>query len=163
MTSDSLKMNAKDLKALTTEMEAYNVQNNYKRNPVNDNLGKDEFLKLLTTQMSHQDPLSPMDNKDMIAQLAQFSSVEQMVETNKTLSMMNKATSEQASYGMLGRDVNFVDENGNMLSGYVGSIIQSEGGLMLSVKTESGASTTVNPSDVLMIHAAKKDLTSDSE
>ncbi len=41
-------------------------------------LGKDSFLKLMMTQLQHQDPLSPMDNKDFIAQMAQFSSVEQM-------------------------------------------------------------------------------------
>lgn len=41
-------------------------------------LGQDAFLKLMMTQLSHQDPLSPMDNQEMIAQMAQFSSVEQM-------------------------------------------------------------------------------------
>lgn len=154
MNIESLKLSPKELKALTTEMEAFNVQNNYKRNPMKDNLGKDEFLKLLTTQMTHQDPLSPMDNKDMIAQLAQFSSVEQMLETNKTLTEMSKVTSNQSSYGMLGYDVNYMDENGNMHAGYVSSIIQGEGGLMLSVKTANGGTATVDPSDVVMVHAA---------
>lgn len=44
----------------------------------NQDLGQDAFLKLMMTQLSHQDPLSPMDNQAMIAQMAQFSSVEQM-------------------------------------------------------------------------------------
>ena len=41
----------------------------------NSNLGQDEFLKLMTTQLQNQDPFAPMDNGDFIAQMAQFSSV----------------------------------------------------------------------------------------
>jgi flagellar basal-body rod modification protein FlgD len=48
-------------------------------------LGKDEFLKMLVAQMQNQDPLSPMDGQQMAAQLAQFSSVEQLVAMNAKL------------------------------------------------------------------------------
>jgi flagellar basal-body rod modification protein FlgD len=48
-------------------------------------MGKDEFLKLLVAQMRHQDPLNPMDGQQMAAQLAQFSSVEQLVSVNDRL------------------------------------------------------------------------------
>jgi len=48
-------------------------------------MGKDEFLKLLVAQMRHQDPLDPMDGQQMAAQLAQFSSVEQLVTANDRL------------------------------------------------------------------------------
>lgn len=49
-------------------------------------LGKDDFLKLLVSQLKNQDPLNPMDGKDMAAQLAQFSSVEQLQQLNTTIS-----------------------------------------------------------------------------
>jgi flagellar basal-body rod modification protein FlgD len=51
-------------------------------------LGKDEFLKLLTNQLQHQDPTQPMDNTAFVAQLAQFSSLEQMSNVNDTLTKM---------------------------------------------------------------------------
>ncbi|MDP7040286.1 MAG: DUF2271 domain-containing protein [Myxococcota bacterium] len=54
----------------------------------NESLGKDEFLKLLVAQIGHQDPLNPMDDKEFIAQLAQFSSLEQQIASNKNLEML---------------------------------------------------------------------------
>lgn len=48
-------------------------------------MGRDEFLKLLVSQLKNQDPLNPMDGKDMAAQLAQFSTVEQLIAMNKTM------------------------------------------------------------------------------
>jgi flagellar basal-body rod modification protein FlgD len=53
-----------------------------------DTLGKDEFLKLLTAQLQQQDPTQPMDNTEFVAQLAQFSSLEQMSNANDTLTKL---------------------------------------------------------------------------
>lgn len=51
----------------------------------NSALGKDAFLKLLITQLQNQDPTNPMDDRDFIAQMAQFSSLEQMQNMTKTM------------------------------------------------------------------------------
>ncbi len=65
--------------------------------PMNSNgMGRDEFLKLLVAQMKHQDPLNPMDGKDMVAQLAQFSSVEQLIALNKSAESQQAAQAEMA-------------------------------------------------------------------
>ena len=51
-----------------------------------DPLSRDAFLSLLVTQLQHQDPTQPMDNSQFIAQLATFSSLEQLQQVNTTLS-----------------------------------------------------------------------------
>lgn len=55
-------------------------------------LGQDEFLKLLVTQLQHQDPLSPLENQDFIAQTAQFTQLEQL---SKLVSLMEKSVGLQ--------------------------------------------------------------------
>lgn len=50
-----------------------------------DSLGQGDFLKLLTVQMQQQDPFDPVDNKEMLAQMAQFSSLAGVSETNAML------------------------------------------------------------------------------
>jgi flagellar basal-body rod modification protein FlgD len=75
-------------------------------------LGKDDFLKLLTVQLEHQDPLSPMENQDLIGQLAQFSSLEQLENINANLqSSMNldliltQVLNNTAAAGLIGKTV----------------------------------------------------------
>lgn len=54
----------------------------------NQILGKDDFLKLLITQLSNQDPLQPVDDREFIAQMAQFSTLEQMQNINANMDVM---------------------------------------------------------------------------
>lgn len=58
---------------------------------------KDEFLKLFMAQLQNQDPLSPQNGADMVAQLAQFSSVEQQTQTNQQLADLATAQAAQSS------------------------------------------------------------------
>lgn len=51
-------------------------------------LGKDQFINILMTQLQNQDPMNPLEDKDFIAQMAQFSSLEQMTNMNTTLTKL---------------------------------------------------------------------------
>jgi flagellar basal-body rod modification protein FlgD len=57
---------------------------------IQKDMGKEDFLQLLVTQLRYQDPMSPEDPKDFVAQLAQFSSLEQQINTNKSLQDMGE-------------------------------------------------------------------------
>ena len=86
-------------------------------NRMNDSLDKDAFLQLLVTQMQYQDPLDPQDNSEYVAQLAQFSSLEQMTNVYKSVSEVSQLVSNidtsvlvgQLS-SMIGKDIAWTQE-----------------------------------------------------
>lgn len=79
-------------------------------------LGKDDFLTLLVTQLSHQDPMNPMEDTQFTAELAQFSSLEQLTEISAGVDTLNKGTERQdmlTAVSFIGKDV---VANGNTFS-----------------------------------------------
>ena len=77
----------------------------------NDALGKDAFLKLLVAELSNQDPLNPMEDREFISQMATFSSLEQMQNMNKTLTSMSDANKFNAVQ-YIGKAVAFTSGDG---------------------------------------------------
>src|SRR3954453_22255382 len=82
-------------------------------------LGKDDFLKLMVAQMKNQDPMNPSDDKDNIAQMAQFSSLEQI--TNLATATQKLADSMQMTQtlGLIGHAVTYTGTDGTAVSGTV--------------------------------------------
>jgi len=89
------------------------------------NLGKDDFLKLLITQLSHQDPTQPVTDQAFIAQMAQFSSLEQMQNIATGISKMG----ERQAYGMVGKFVIGKDfATGDVVSGVAKALFYDNAG-----------------------------------
>jgi len=99
----------------------------------NKELGKDEFLKLLVTQLQYQDPFNPMKNEDFIAQLAQFNSLEQMINLNSTLEKQANWQLLAYASSLIGRNVTASDDGGKELSGIVSKVELEEGEIKLTV------------------------------
>ena len=81
-------------------------------------LGKDDFLKLLLAQLSNQDPTSPMENTQFIAQMAQFSSLEQMTNMSTEFTKLANMLNSSEAVNVIGKTVD-IDVAGQLVSGVV--------------------------------------------
>ena len=70
-----------------------------------ESLDREDFLKILITQLTHQDPTQPMEDKDFIAQMAQFSALEQMINMNDDMNRVSGLIAKSHALGLLGRKV----------------------------------------------------------
>ena len=103
----------------------------------NTDISLQDFLKVLMTQLTYQDPLKPMDNEQFMAQIAQFTALgqTQQVNTNVQTLVGNQAAAQ--SVGLLGKTVNFTTSSGPR-SGSVTGIDMSGSSPLLTV-TPPGA------------------------
>jgi flagellar basal-body rod modification protein FlgD len=92
----------------------------------NGSLGKDQFLKLFVAQLQHQDPMNPMNDNEFMAQMASFSTLEQV--TN-----MAAANERSATIGLIGRTVTYTDQNNVTHTGTVEKVTTKDGKPLLTV------------------------------
>ena len=123
---DTSQMTAQEQAAVNSVLEKANT-------PAGGYLGKDEFLNLLVTQLSYQDPLNPMDSTESIAQLAQFSALEQMQNVGDQIESLRQASGLTDAMLLQGQTVEAVDANGAFYSGTVDSAVWSQNGLVLTI------------------------------
>ncbi|WP_333652365.1 flagellar hook assembly protein FlgD [Dissulfurispira sp.] len=118
---------------------------------VKKELGKDDFLNLLIAQLKNQDPLNPMKDQEFIAQLATFSSLEQVSNMNKNLEEFLKQQSYQnatVASTMIGKEITSIEGE----KGVVASVKIEDSGVYLSVNGKNIAFNDIkeikNPSTV---------------
>jgi flagellar basal-body rod modification protein FlgD len=113
ITTSPVVSNVKDLMTPSTKPVA-------SPNP-NGELGKDAFLKLLVAQLKYQDPSSPVDSSQFMAQTAAFTQVEKLDAMAKDSSANLALQQGLAASALVGRSVSYVDENGITQRGVVSS------------------------------------------
>ncbi|MET0263074.1 MAG: flagellar hook capping FlgD N-terminal domain-containing protein [Rariglobus sp.] len=106
-------------------------------------LGQGDFLKLLTVQLQQQDPMKPMDDTQSIAQMAQFSSLQQMTALQQGMESMRLDSQLSSAGSLLGRQVTLTDAKGVEVTGIVSSVEQTASGPKLSIDGKSYAYSTL--------------------
>ena len=106
----STVIGARDLTELSRSVDLFNKTLN-PRSAVKQGLDKDDFLKILITQLTHQDPTEPMKDTEFVAQMAQFSTLEQMSNMNTEMAKVFNLISRSQAVAMLGRRVEITEGN----------------------------------------------------
>ncbi|WP_140637064.1 flagellar hook assembly protein FlgD [Methylibium rhizosphaerae] len=100
-------------------------------------LNLQDFMRILTSQLNNQDPMKPMDNTEFMAQLAQFTALEQSRQLNTKLDALLSVQSANQSIGLIGRNVDVQLESGPV-SGQITQLDLSSGEPRLSLRLASG-------------------------
>jgi flagellar basal-body rod modification protein FlgD len=104
-------------------------------------LGLQDFMKILLTQLTYQDPLKPMDNQQFMSQIAQFTTLEQSQQLNEKIDRLLAIQSATQSIGLIGKTVD-VNGQAGPFSGVVTALSLSTGDPQLTVRTSDGGFVT---------------------
>ncbi|HHV64785.1 MAG TPA: flagellar biosynthesis protein FlgD [Peptococcaceae bacterium] len=122
----------------------------------NQELGKDEFLKLLIAQLRNQDPMNPMQDTEFIAQMAQFSALEQTIKMYNSLEAMRTSMNMLLNQSLLtqgaaliGKEAVGIDNTGQEVFGRINSIKLSDSFLQVMI-----GDTLVNLENIIEIKEA---------
>jgi flagellar basal-body rod modification protein FlgD len=107
-------------------------------------LSEQDFLNLLVTQMTSQDPMNPMTNQDMLSQMVQFSTLQGNTSMQSTLSGMQSGQAFSEANSMIGKQVNLLmDSKGDTTQGVVSGVDLSSGTPQIIVNGQSYGITQV--------------------
>ena len=160
---------ANSLNTITVDGITYDAEQYAKEHvttKLNDELGKDAFLQLLVAQMKYQDPLDPQDNSEYIAELANFSALEQMTNVNSNLESLattinNIDTSVLVGQlsSMIGKGVNWTTTTTTQADdGTISSNTNTYSGVIQGVSLSSGSPTVIANSNGVNYRVAISDI-----
>jgi flagellar basal-body rod modification protein FlgD len=118
--------------------------------PRNAGIGQEDFLRILLTQLRFQDPLKPLDNQQFVAQLAQFSALENSRQSNEKFDALLQMNSTTQAIGLIGKKVEVRGVSGAG-TGSVTAITFSTGEPRLTVRTTDATLVDVRLGDVSLI------------
>jgi flagellar basal-body rod modification protein FlgD len=121
-------LSAQELAATKIEVDSFNKSIKAAKKS-SGSLDQNDFLKILITQLQHQDPTSPVEDKDFIAQMAQFSSLEQITNMNAGFQKMSGLLSSSEAAQVLGKTVEINDGQGTV-RGVVDKVMRGESPLV---------------------------------
>jgi flagellar basal-body rod modification protein FlgD len=107
----------------------------------NSTINQEDFIKLFLSELNYQDPLEPVDNKEFLAQMAQFANIEQTRQTSENIQNLVLLNSTEQSVGLLGRNVQAATESG-VYAGKVMAVNFQSDGALLTIKTSDGSVLT---------------------
>ena len=122
--TEAFRLSADEQSRVNQFVHDFNNKLNPGRKP-QQNLGKDDFLKLLITQLSYQDPTSPMEDKEFIAQMAQFSTLEQMTSMAADFAKLTAMITGSEASSALGKNVELADGE-RVVQGTVKAVTRGE-------------------------------------
>jgi flagellar basal-body rod modification protein FlgD len=128
-TNLNFRLSAEDQNKVNQLAHDFNAALNPGRK-VQQNLGKDDFLKILITQLSYQDPTAPMEDKEFIAQMAQFSTLEQMTGMAANFNKLTAMLTGTEASAALGKSVEITDGD-RVTQGVVKAITRGDNPMVL--------------------------------
>lgn len=114
-------------------------------------IDQEGFIKLFLSQLQFQDPLEPVDNREFLAQLAQFSNLEQSRQLSLNTEGLLSMTSASQALTLLNRAVEVAQAQGSMVSGTVKAIQFTSSGPELTVETSGGALTGIRLPQISLV------------
>jgi len=105
-------------------------------------LGQEDFIKLFLTELTFQDPLEPINNREFLAQMAQFANLEQTRITNENTNNLVSMNATGQSLDLLGRQAQIQTATGNTVIGTVSAVAFSSTGPVLTVTQSNGSVVT---------------------
>jgi flagellar basal-body rod modification protein FlgD len=117
------------------------------KDAVNGALGKDAFLKMFVAQLSHQDPMNPMNDSEFMGQMASFSTLEQVSNLAAANARIADSMSSTSAIGLIGRTVTYVDADDQLRTGKVEKVTTTDGKPFLTVDGTSG----VDPATITQV------------
>jgi flagellar basal-body rod modification protein FlgD len=101
-------------------------------------LGKDDFLKLLVGQLRNQDPLNPVEDQTFLAQMAAFSTLEQITNLGAATEQLGSSAAIDQSLALIDHEVTYLDADGNPVDGMVEKVSFEDGVPVLTIGGVAG-------------------------